>query len=98
MKSATPPLRSSGSWQDAPCRGCQRRRLPPAAPSIALNRTSQPLSLPRPSGAQLLGLEDATLLLGPQIEAAYDDLLNTPLEEGYRWGSPAACSSRRVLA
>ncbi|PSC67041.1 molecular chaperone [Micractinium conductrix] len=35
------------------------------------------------TGLQLLGLEDATLLLGPQIEAAYDDLLNTPLEEGY---------------
>lgn len=44
---------------------------------------------------QLLGLEDVQLPLGPAIEAAYEELLNLPLEEGYRsasWDPQPACT------
>lgn len=45
---------------------------------------------------QLLGLEDVQMPLGPVIEAAYEELLNLPLEDGYRSGAPAPFLCLRI--
>lgn len=31
-----------------------------------------------------MGLQDVAMPLQPAVESAYDDLMNRPLEEGYR--------------
>ncbi len=51
--------------------------LPPLPPPARLER---PAALP-----QLMGLQDVQLPLQPAVEKAYEELMNTALEDGYRW-------------
>ncbi|KAL4447419.1 hypothetical protein ABPG75_004638 [Micractinium tetrahymenae] len=49
---------------------------------MSASSSKEGITLPLNS-AELLGLEDVQMPLGPAIEAAYEELLNLPLEEGY---------------
>jgi hypothetical protein len=57
-----------------------RDQLAAAAAAACLNRRRRLLFVP----LQLLGLQGVQLPTQPVIEEAYADLMNTPLEEGYR--------------
>lgn len=50
--------------------------LPPLPPAQLERRHALP---------QLMGLQDVQLPLQPAVEKAYEELINMPLEEGYRW-------------
>lgn len=58
----------------------------PSRPAATLPPLPPPARLERPAALpQLMGLQDVQLPLQPAVEKAYEELMNTALEEGYRW-------------
>ena len=64
----------------------------PAAGGGGAGPAHPPAHVRRPRALlQLLGLQGVQLPLQPAVEKAYDDLINTPLEAGFRWGRCLCC-------
>ncbi|KAL4427454.1 hypothetical protein ABPG77_000743 [Micractinium sp. CCAP 211/92] len=78
------PLAGAQRVKPARSKAPQRGAAPVRAQAgrIGASSSKEGITLPLNS-AQLLGLEDVQMPLGPVIEAAYEELLNLPLEDGY---------------